>query len=86
MLDLVKKFYNFTVYFQPLAEGGYNVMVPAFPEICTFGSNLDDARESAKEAIECILESNLKRKESLFNKNFDFVRQEIQIPLKEANV
>jgi hypothetical protein len=32
--------YNYTVYFEPLEEGGYQVIVPAIPEICTFGDTL----------------------------------------------
>jgi len=29
--------YNYTVYFEPLEKGGYQVIVPAIPEIWTFG-------------------------------------------------
>ena len=39
--------YEYTFYFEPLAEGGYNVSVPAIPEICTFGSTVEEAREIA---------------------------------------
>ena len=28
--------YHYTVYFEPLPEGGFNVRVPALPEICTW--------------------------------------------------
>lgn len=52
------KIYNYTVIFEPVPEGGYNVVVPAIPEICTFGETLDEARAMAKEAIECYIESN----------------------------
>ena len=31
------KEYLYTVVFEPLAEGGCSVIVPAIPEICTFG-------------------------------------------------
>jgi predicted RNase H-like HicB family nuclease len=31
--------YRFTVFFEPLEKGGYNVIVPAIPEICTSGEN-----------------------------------------------
>ncbi len=51
------KIYNYTVFFEPLAEGGYNVVVPAIPEICTFGETLEDARAMAEDAIRCYLES-----------------------------
>jgi predicted RNase H-like HicB family nuclease len=31
--------------------------VPAIPEICTFGATLEEAREMARDAIRCYLES-----------------------------
>jgi len=40
--------YSYTVLFEPLEEGGYNVIVPAIPEICTFGETLEEAREMGK--------------------------------------
>ena len=57
--------YNYTVIFQPLPEGGYEVVVPAIPEICTFGENLPEARRMAKDAIRCFLESALKTGEPI---------------------
>jgi predicted RNase H-like HicB family nuclease len=52
--------YHCAVYFEPVDEGGYNIIVPAIPEICQFGSTLEDAREMAKDAIRCVIESGLK--------------------------
>jgi predicted RNase H-like HicB family nuclease len=49
--------YRYTVFFEPLEEGGYNVVVPAIPEICTFGETLEEARAMAEDAIRCYLES-----------------------------
>jgi predicted RNase H-like HicB family nuclease len=48
--------YRFTVFFEPLEEGGYNVIVPAIPEICTSGETLDEARDMARDAIRCFIE------------------------------
>ena len=50
--------YNYTVYFEPLEEGGYEMIVPAIAEICTFGT-LEEAREMAKDAIRWVIESAL---------------------------
>ena len=50
---------SFTVLFEPLLEGGYNVIVPAIPEICTFGKTLAEAKRMANDALECYLESLL---------------------------
>lgn len=48
--------HRYTVYFEPLDEGGYNVVFPAIPEICTFGRTLDEARAMAADALRCHLE------------------------------
>ena len=55
--------YNYTVYFEPFEEGGYQAIVPAIPEICTFGDTLEEARQMAKDAIRCVIESGLKEGE-----------------------
>ena len=52
--------YNYTVLYEQLSEGGYNVMVPAIPEICTYGETLEEARAMAKDAIQCFVESAIK--------------------------
>ena len=49
--------YSYTVMFERAPEGGYNIIVPAIPEICTFGETLNEAREMAQDAIRCFLES-----------------------------
>ncbi len=57
--------YSYTVIFEPMAKRGYSVVVPAIPEICTFGETLGDAREMAKDAIRCFLESAIKTGEPI---------------------
>ena len=57
--------YNYTVIFDPVREGGYNVVVPAIPEICTSGETLEEARLMAEDAIRCYLESALKEEEPI---------------------
>ncbi|MBF8303305.1 MAG: hypothetical protein HW396_1586 [Candidatus Dadabacteria bacterium] len=54
------KILSYTVVFKLIEEGGYNVIVPAIPAICTFGETLEEAREMAKDAICCYLESAIK--------------------------
>ena len=57
--------YGYTTLFEPMPEGGFNVLVPAIPEICTYGDTLDEAREMARDAIRCYLESALKTGEPI---------------------
>ena len=59
--------YGYTTLFEPLPEGGFNVLVPAIPEICTFGETLEEAREMARDAIRCYLESALETGEAIPN-------------------
>ena len=57
--------YGYTTLFEPLPEGGFNVVVPAIPEICTYGETLAEARDMARDAIQCYLESALKTGEAI---------------------
>lgn len=59
------KVYNYTVIFEPLEEGGYDVIVPAIPEICTSGATIKEAREMAEDAIRCYLEGALEDNEPI---------------------
>jgi len=59
------KVYSYTVIFERLPEGGYNVVVPAIPEICTFGETRAEARLMAEDAIRCFLESALRTGEEI---------------------
>ena len=59
------KSYNYTVILQPIPGGGYNVLVPAIPEICTFGQTVEEARRMAEDAIRCFVESAIKSGESI---------------------
>ncbi|MGA3189601.1 MAG: type II toxin-antitoxin system HicB family antitoxin [Bryobacteraceae bacterium] len=57
--------YGYTTVFEPLPEGGFSVLIPAIPEICTFGETLEEAREMARDAIRCFLESTLETGEQI---------------------
>ena len=57
--------YGYTTLFEPMPEGGYNVLVPAIPEICTCGDTLEEARAMARDAIRCYLESALETGEPI---------------------
>jgi predicted RNase H-like HicB family nuclease len=43
--------YTYTVLFEPAAEGGYTVTVPALPGVITEGDTLEEARARATDAI-----------------------------------
>ena len=49
--------HGYTVIYEALAEGGLQVIVPALPGIVTYGRDLEEAREMARDAIVCHLRS-----------------------------
>lgn len=54
--------YQYEVIFDPNGDG-YTITVPKLPGLVTEGKNLREAREMARDAIRCYLESLLKGKE-----------------------
>ena len=47
---------QYTINLRPEPEGGYTVLVPALPEVVTFGETEEEALRMAHEAIELALE------------------------------
>ncbi len=57
--------HGYRVINEPLAEGGFQVIVPALPGIVTYGRTIDEAREMAQDAIACHLQGLLKDDEEI---------------------
>lgn len=57
--------YNYTAVFEPAAEGGYIVSVPALPGLVTEGDTIEEARTMVKDAIRGYIESLLKHGEEI---------------------
>ncbi len=55
-----QKIYSFTVMFQPVPEGGYDVFVPLLPGCVTQGNTLEEAKAMAKDAIFAYCQSLVK--------------------------
>jgi len=47
---------QYTISLRPEPEGGYTVLVPALPEVVTYGETEQEALRMAREAIELALE------------------------------
>jgi predicted RNase H-like HicB family nuclease len=47
---------QYVCHFRAEPEGGFTVLCPAFPEIVSYGSTLEEARRNAREAIELCIE------------------------------
>ena len=50
-------------------EGGYTVTVPALPGCITYGENIDEALEMAKEAVSLYVEELISRNEEIPDDN-----------------
>lgn len=55
------------------AEGGYTVIVPVLPGCITYGENVEEAIEMAKEAIELYIEELQERGDSIPHPNLSIV-------------
>lgn len=45
--------YVYRVIYETLAEGGFQVIVPALPGIITYGRTLEEAHEMGRDVIGC---------------------------------
>lgn len=61
------QFFKFTIILKADKEKPetYNVSVPAFPEITTFGDSLEEARFMAQDALELVILSRLEAGEKI---------------------
>jgi predicted RNase H-like HicB family nuclease len=57
--------YGYRVIYDPLAEGGFQVIVPALSGIVTYGRTIEEAREMAQDAITCHIQRLLKDNEEI---------------------
>jgi antitoxin HicB len=57
--------YHYTAVFEPAAEGGYIVSVPALPSLVTEGETIEEARAMVKDAIRGYIESLVKHGEEI---------------------
>jgi predicted RNase H-like HicB family nuclease len=59
------RIYEYTAFFAANEHGGYTVTVPVLPGLVTEGRDLEDARDMAKDAIECYIQGLKKAKEAI---------------------
>jgi antitoxin HicB len=56
---------GYRVIYEKLAEGGFQVIVPALPGIITYGRTLEEARDMAREAVICHLKALIRDNEEI---------------------
>lgn len=75
--------YAYTVLYEPVREGGYQVTVPLLPGAITYGRTIEEARTMARDAIQCYVGALLKDKESIPNET-SFMYERLTVPLPYA--
>ena len=60
-----EKTYSYSVFYEPVLEGGWVASVPALPGCHTQGETLEEAEKNIKEAIELYIESLAAAKEEV---------------------
>ncbi len=77
--DIVKsKEYEFTTLYEPVKEGGYQVIVPSLPGLITYGRNIEEAKEMARDAINCHIQGLLEEKTEI-PKETKFIQEKIMV-------
>lgn len=62
---LMQKEYSYTVVYEAIRGGGYQVTVPLLPGLVTYGRTFEEAREMARDAILCYLKGLRKEREEI---------------------
>lgn len=80
-----KKLLKYTVIYTQEFEGGFTVTVPSLPGCVTYGKDLKEAEEMAKDAINLYLESLKAHKESIPTDNKSFIGSiDLEFPFTNA--
>ena len=58
--NLKTREYSYTVVYEPVKEGGYQVLVPLLQGLITYGRDFEEARAMARDAIRCHIEGLMK--------------------------
>lgn len=57
--------HSYTVLYEPVRNGGFQVTVPLLPGLVSYGRTFDEARVMARDAIACYLEALKKDHEKI---------------------
>ena len=57
--------HSFTVLYEPVSEGGYQIIVPLLPGLVSYGRDIEEAKIMARDAIRCHIEGLQKQHEKI---------------------
>ncbi|OGZ09759.1 MAG: antitoxin HicB [Candidatus Lloydbacteria bacterium RIFCSPHIGHO2_02_FULL_50_13] len=64
---------NYNIVLQPEKEGGFTVLVPAFPGCISYGKTISEAKKMAEDAIRGYIASIRKHHEPIPSDNESFI-------------
>ncbi|MEK7576691.1 MAG: type II toxin-antitoxin system HicB family antitoxin [Patescibacteria group bacterium] len=70
---------SYFAVFDPIPNGGYNVLFPDFPGCVTFGKTFEEAREKGKEILELWLEELISQKQKIPLQNLRPIIDEVKV-------
>ncbi len=57
--------HTYTIMYEPIRGGGYQVTAPLLPGLVTYGRSFEEAREMAYDAVRCYIEALRKDRENI---------------------
>jgi predicted RNase H-like HicB family nuclease len=57
--------HSFTVMYEPVRGGGYQITVPVLPGVISYGRDVEEAKKMARDAIRCHIEGLQKEHEPI---------------------
>ena len=72
--------YSYTVVYEPVRGGGYQVVVPLLSGLVTYGRTFEEARDMARDAIQCYIEGLEKSKEKV-PREHDLLQERMTVTL-----
>lgn len=79
MSKITTKEYSYTIIYEPVKEGGYQVTAPLLPGLITYGRDLKEAQKMAKDAVKCYLGALQKEKEEI-PEEISILQERITVP------
>lgn len=73
--------YTYTVVYEPLVSGGYQVTVPVLPGIITYGRDFEEAKTMALDAIRCHVEG-LKKDNGVIPRETSLLQERVTVLLR----
>jgi predicted RNase H-like HicB family nuclease len=72
--------YSYTVIYKPVGKKGYEVLVPLWPGLVTYGRTFSEAQEMTQDAIRCHL-NGLKKDRQTIPNEYSLLEEKMTVAL-----